>query len=100
MKQYILISVFLFFNLFNLDSATLSESFRRFLRSRYGNSVDELLSREDMGGGGSFGGGINHIAGQPTLLALFLYISFDNFNYIFLLLINKYFYFYKNIIIV
>lgn len=71
MSQYAFIKIFLFLNIFYQNDATLSESFRIFLRNRYGNNVDETLSRVDMGGGGSFGGGINHIAGQPTLLVLF-----------------------------
>uniref|UniRef100_A0A183BVZ5 Alpha/beta-hydrolase n=1 Tax=Globodera pallida TaxID=36090 RepID=A0A183BVZ5_GLOPA len=48
-----------------LIEATFSTVFRQFLRQRYGEAVDKELSREDVGGGGSFGGG-THQAGQQT----------------------------------
>lgn len=66
MKQYIFLSLILFLNIFDNGSATLSENFRAFLHSRYGEDVDGLLSRKDMGGGGSFGGGTSHVIGQQT----------------------------------
>ncbi|KAL3108406.1 hypothetical protein niasHT_015328 [Heterodera trifolii] len=46
-------------------NATFSVTFRQFLRERYGDAVDKELSREDVGGGGSFGGG-THQKGQQT----------------------------------
>jgi hypothetical protein len=44
---------------------TFSPTFRQFLRGKYGDPTDVELSREDVGGGGSFGGGA-HTAGQTT----------------------------------
>lgn len=38
-------------------SATISESFRVFIRNTYGPTVESLLAREDLGPVASFGGG-------------------------------------------
>lgn len=47
------------------SAATISESFRQFVKSRYGKNVADLLAREDLGTEGSYGGG-EHIPGQRT----------------------------------
>lgn len=45
--------------------ATITPTFRAFLRRRYGREVERLLARDDYGPGGSFGGG-NHLSRTPT----------------------------------
>lgn len=45
--------------------ATFSEPFRQFLREKYGDETEKLLSRTDVGGGGSYGGG-GQRPGGPT----------------------------------
>lgn len=45
--------------------ATLSSSFRSFLKNQYGQEVDVALARDDYGPGGSFGGG-NHLERTQT----------------------------------
>ena len=45
-------------NILALCGATLSEPFRQFLRETYGQATEQLLSRTDVGEGGSFGGGV------------------------------------------
>ncbi|KAI6184681.1 hypothetical protein M3Y97_00622100 [Aphelenchoides bicaudatus] len=48
------------------SEATISQSFRNFIRSKYGASVEKQLARQDFENGrGSFGGG-NHEAGTKT----------------------------------
>ncbi|KAI1729674.1 lipase (class 2) domain-containing protein [Ditylenchus destructor] len=49
----------------SLMDATISDSFRQFIRSRYGRNVADLLARDDLGDVGSYGGG-DHVAGQKT----------------------------------
>jgi len=49
----------------DLSAATISESFRQFVKSRYGKNVADLLARDDLGNEGSYGGG-EHIPGQRT----------------------------------
>lgn len=49
---YVIIAIF-----FSGVNCTFSNGFRDFLRRYYDASVEQLLSRVDIGGGGSFGGG-------------------------------------------
>ncbi|CAK5080684.1 unnamed protein product [Meloidogyne enterolobii] len=59
--------LFIFLILFFIQKcfATFSSSFREFLKSYGGEQLDRELSREDVGAGGSFGGG-NHKVGEQT----------------------------------
>lgn len=44
---------------------TISENFKEFIQSRYGQNVASLIAREDLGTVGSYGGG-EHTAGDKT----------------------------------
>jgi hypothetical protein len=44
---------------------TISPGFRTFLRDEYGGDVEKMIARDDLGDGGSFGGG-DHVAGKAT----------------------------------
>jgi len=46
--------------------AQFSSSFREFLKDYGGNDLENLLTREDLGVKGSYGGG-NHKAGEKTM---------------------------------
>jgi hypothetical protein len=46
--------------------ANFSNQFRNFLTQNYGAGVERELNREDMGPGGSFGGGETHTPRTPT----------------------------------
>lgn len=45
--------------------ATISDSFRAFLKEKYGEDVANQMARTDLGPGGSFGGG-KHVARENT----------------------------------
>jgi hypothetical protein len=49
-----------------LSESTISQNFRKFIRSKFGASVEKELARDDFEGGrGSFGGG-KHKSGEKT----------------------------------
>jgi hypothetical protein len=59
-----LITIFLTFFVF--CEATISNSFRQFIREKFDSSVEKRIARDDFAGGrGSFGGG-NHKAFKKT----------------------------------
>ncbi|KAI1732489.1 lipase (class 2) domain-containing protein [Ditylenchus destructor] len=64
MKNYL--TIFVLVISVRISVETLSEPFRQFLRNTYGADTERELSREDMGGGGSFGGGLTHVPGSQT----------------------------------
>ncbi|KAH7701918.1 CBN-LIPS-7 protein [Aphelenchoides avenae] len=53
------------FALIDPSHATISESFRLFIRETYGTETEQLIARDDIGVNGSFGGG-DHVAGTKT----------------------------------
>ncbi|KAH7716516.1 hypothetical protein AAVH_16052, partial [Aphelenchoides avenae] len=50
---------------FASTDATISDSFRKFIRNRFGIATEQLAARDDLGWVGSFGGG-NHVGGRKT----------------------------------
>ncbi|KAH7715019.1 Protein LIPS-17 [Aphelenchoides avenae] len=58
---------------FASTDATISESFRKFIRNRFGIATEQLTSRDDLGWVGSFGGG-NHVGGRRTKRNPVIYI--------------------------
>jgi hypothetical protein len=61
MKLLICLAVFIF-----PSDGTISDSFRQFIRSRFGSTVEKMIARDDFSGGrGSYGGG-NHTAEKKT----------------------------------
>lgn len=71
MKYFLVISLLV---LAGVD-ATISNTFRQFIRNKFGSTVERRLARDDFANGrGSFGGG-NHQAGTKTKSD---FLSFQN----------------------
>ncbi|KAI6234334.1 Lipase domain containing protein [Aphelenchoides fujianensis] len=65
MRSFALVSL-VFLVVCSLFSATISSTFRRFIREKYGAEVERRIARDDFPNGrGSFGGGA-HKAGRKT----------------------------------
>ena len=62
-----LLNILILLNLLFIPNyfAQFSSSFREFLKDYGGNDLEKLLTREDLGVKGSYGGG-NHKAGEKT----------------------------------
>lgn len=59
-------------SIFTICEGTFSEPFRQFLREKYGEATEQLLTRTDVGGGGSYGGGVKR-PDKPTELVFRAY---------------------------
>lgn len=66
LHEFFWFEILFFVIVFRTINATFTDNFRSFLRGRYGNEVESELTRLDMGGGGSFGGGLSHVYGAQT----------------------------------
>jgi len=56
------------FSIIPIVQATISRDFSNFLIKEYGEEVEKLIARRDLGFGGSFGGGHENEANKLILL--------------------------------